>query len=198
MGCRPNCCSLPVLCACCSYCRIDLPGCDLIWRTCCRHVQVQRASGAFMVSHRRQSMGLPVGLGPPGLTGPAGAVMETTSSMASEDVEAAEGSLADDEEFVAEQHAHRCMPCHHMCDGCRPLLWALRGEHRVVISGADTLRTAYKLALRGPRAVQKWLLPTHRSCVLQPYCLPPQSRHQRLLPTWHLHPANVALVPHPP
>ena len=125
VGCRPSCYSLPVSCAGCSYGRIDLPGRDLIWRTCCRQVQVQRASGAFMVSHRRQSMGLPTGLGPPGLPGPAGAVIETTSSMASEDVEAAEGSLADDEEFVAEEHAHRCMPCRQMCDGCRPPLWAL-------------------------------------------------------------------------
>lgn len=117
------------VCACCSHCTIDLPGCNLSWRTCSCHLQVQRASGAFMVSHRRQSMGLPSGLGPPGLTGPAGAVMDTTSSMASEDAEAAEGSLADDEEFVAEEHAHRCTPCRPICHGCRRLLWALL-QHR--------------------------------------------------------------------
>ncbi len=150
------------VCACCSHCTIDLPGCNLSWRTCSCHLQVQRASGAFMVSHRRQSMGLPSGLGPPGLTGPAGAVMDTTSSMASEDAEAAEGSLADDEEFVAEEHAHRCTPCRPICHGCRRLLWALL-QHRTVSFVADTMRTADQLALIGPRAVQKCLLFPHRS-----------------------------------
>ena len=203
VGCRPACCSLPVLCACCSHCTTDLPGCDLSWRTCCCHVQVQRASGAFMVSHRRQSMGLPPGLGPPGLTGPAGAVMETTSSMASEDVEAGEGSLVDDEEFVAEEHAHRCVPCRPVPTQCVMAaglccgLSESTGWCLLLLNSAHTLSAGPEKP-KSCAEVPAVLLSTHRSCVLQPPCLPLRSRHQHSLPTWHLHSADLAVVPHLP
>ncbi|KAL3131725.1 hypothetical protein ABBQ38_007446 [Trebouxia sp. C0009 RCD-2024] len=74
--------------------------------------QVNRASGAFMVSHRRNSMLMPAASLPSALSSsghlPNG-VMDTFSNLASDENREAgvETELAEDEEFAAEEHAHR-------------------------------------------------------------------------------------------
>lgn len=75
--------------------------------------QVNRASGAFMMSQRRNSMHVPATQMLPALSGsghlPSG-VLDTFSSLASDENRDAgvEVELAEDEEFAAEEHAHRC------------------------------------------------------------------------------------------
>lgn len=75
-------------------------------------MQVNRASGAFMMSQRRQSMQIPASPLPLALAGssrlPSG-VLDTFSSLASDENRdvGVEVELAEDEEFAAEEHAHR-------------------------------------------------------------------------------------------
>ena len=114
--------------------------------------------------------------------------METTSSMASEDVDAAEGSLVDDEEFVAEEHAHRCVPCRSTRHGCRPLLWIVE-ENRMRVSwqtqraGADGPKSCAELPA---------VYPTELCATISLFAPAEQASAP---PIWHLHPANMALVP---
>ncbi|DBA94598.1 TPA: hypothetical protein ACH3X1_002180 [Trebouxia sp. C0004] len=76
--------------------------------------QVNRASGAFMMSQRRQSMSMqiPGSPLPPVLSASgrlASGVLDTFSSLASDENRdvGVEVELAEDEEFAAEEHAHR-------------------------------------------------------------------------------------------
>ncbi|DBB08621.1 TPA: hypothetical protein ACH3X3_008748 [Trebouxia sp. C0006] len=76
--------------------------------------QVNRASGAFMMSQRRQSMSMqiPGSPLPPALSASgrmASGVLDTFSSLASDENRdvGVEVELAEDEEFAAEEHAHR-------------------------------------------------------------------------------------------
>jgi hypothetical protein len=76
-------------------------------------MQVNRASGAFMMSQRRQSMQVPASPLPPALSASgrlASGVLDTFSSLASDENRdvGVEVELAEDEEFAAEEHAHRC------------------------------------------------------------------------------------------
>ncbi len=79
-------------------------------------MQVNRASGAFMMSQRRQSMSMqiPGSPLPPALSASgrlASGVLDTFSSLASDENRdvGVEVELAEDEEFAAEEHAHRCV-----------------------------------------------------------------------------------------
>ena len=85
-------------------------------------MQVNRASGAFMMSQRRQSMSMqiPGSALPPALSASgrlASGVLDTFSSLASDENRdvGVEVELAEDEEFAAEQHAHRCACLLHTC-----------------------------------------------------------------------------------
>ncbi len=84
-------------------------------------MQVNRASGAFMMSQRRQSMSMqiPGSPLPPALSASgrmASGVLDTFSSLASDENRdvGVEVELAEDEEFAAEEHAHRCSCLLHL------------------------------------------------------------------------------------
>ncbi len=84
-------------------------------------MQVNRASGAFMMSQRRQSMSMqiPGSPLPPALSASgrmASGVLDTFSSLASDENRdvGVEVELAEDEEFAAEEHAHRCACLLHL------------------------------------------------------------------------------------
>lgn len=96
----------------------------------CLRAQVQRYSGAFLMSARKQSAGLRtpssafktggVYSGSPGgspLTGAAAAMQSLLGPAGSEQLPADEddlGELAEDTEFAVEEHAHRCVvPLYH-------------------------------------------------------------------------------------
>lgn len=80
----------------------------------CVGMQVQRASGAYMVNQRRQSMHMTAASPMPLSRAPssrlASGMLETFSSLNSEDNGDMnlDPELAEDEEFAAEEHAHRC------------------------------------------------------------------------------------------
>lgn len=92
---------------------------------CILDAQVQRCSGAFMVSARRASLGLAgspgsalkTGGGTPGFTAasplPHGSPFHAGPSpvgaaAGAQETEEEMGELAEDEEYAVEEHAHRC------------------------------------------------------------------------------------------
>lgn len=77
------------------------------------HVQVQRASGAYIMSARKQATGLTPLPSQNSLAEPLSPLpmADLNSHTADFDAAASEraSSLAEDEEFAAEEHAHRCV-----------------------------------------------------------------------------------------